>query len=1052
MSLPPDMLDRLRRDLSNAGYAPTNKLFDVGSLTKPDTVTDCRTIAGKSHFNVIYLQVTSSWKATAQEVAMKDGRPCLVVTAYNDYVILATVKEYGTGSARPQYVVLNKPGKQLREFAKSIKVAPDEKLSEINKIVQRAFDHISEYSQALKEFDENLDSVIKITRKAVDRAITGNKKYHDAVERFLESCRTAINEQIGVGDVRDMLIQHILTYRIFAMVYDDYDFHGTNVIARSLESLRRLLEFEHATISYGSMEIIAESLTVGEEKQEFLKKVYETFYKRYDPKKADREGIVYTPLEVVNFMVESVDALLKKNFGSSLSDRDVSILDPATGTGTFPAQIMRRLSLDRLEAKYQSELFANELYVLPYYIAALNIEHTYQEIMGGYKEFENICWMDTLETGAKNFGKLNIYIEGDHNIKRISRQQSSRINVIIGNPPYSVGQHNANEDNQNMAYPALDNRISDTFVKKTKELNPSIGHVASLYDSYLRFFKWACDRIGESGMVAFVTNAGFIRSDAGAGVRAIFKEEFDEIWCFDLRGNQRTKGDMSRREGGKIFGSGSRTPIAITFLVRRPKKLEKNTKRQGGENASRDCTIYYHDIGDYLDREEKLALVAEAKSIDGLKWDDIQPDRHHDWLHHRSDDFLNHIPIGDKDFKSQDGSMDAFVESQAIFKMYSSGVKTNRDVWAYNPSEDELVRNMKRHVTYCNKMDKKAVDEYLSRGKEWEDFLKKNHDPTQGKWDRDLIYRMRRKHTRFETNAIRIAMYRPFSKQYMYYNYHFNNQQYQISQLFPKGDSKNIVICVPYKFTGEFSIFATDITPDIQLNFNGQCFPLYIYDQDGRQRDNITDSILAVFQKHYKNDKMTKKQIFEYVYGLLHHSRYRQKYANNLNKEFPHIPMAPDFVKFCKIGGQLMKLHLSFETCKRYDLGIPKHSFEEFGKLSFPKKKIKVTAGNGKTKEIDDFDESRIKIDGKMLFDNIPECHYKVNGRTPLGWVVDQYKITTDDGKTGSNITKDPCTGTDIIAVIERAVHVGLESDKLIDALPERFESDKKQSKESVNK
>ena len=420
-------------------------------------------------------------------------------------------------------------------------------------------------------------------------------------------------------------------------------------------------------------------------------------------------------------MVDSIEVLLKRNFDSCLSDRDVSILDPATGTGTFPAQILQRLKPDTLEAKYQSDIFCKRaVHTAILHCAALNIEHTYQEITGKYKEFTNVCWMDTLETGSKDFGKMTTYVKEDHNIQRISRQQSSRINVVVGNPPYSMGQHNTNENNPNVSYSILDGKINDTFVKKTKELDPTIGRVVSLYDSYLRFFKWAYDRIDESGIVAYVTNAGFIRSEAGAGVRAVFKREFDEIWCFDLRGNARTKGDERKKEAGNVFGSGSRTPISITFLVRRPKKQAKKD-----DDIGRNGTIYYHDIGDYLDRDEKLTIIADAKSIDGIQWDVKQPDRHHDWLDPRSDDFLNYIPLGDKDFKSQDGSMNAFVEPYVVFKMFSLGVVTARDAWAYNPSKNELAMNMKKHITYCNKMDKKALAIDAKRGAKWKSFFAK---------------------------------------------------------------------------------------------------------------------------------------------------------------------------------------------------------------------------------------------------------------------------------------------------------------------------------------
>ncbi len=1007
------MLNDLRRDLKNAGYARVSKLYDIDSLSKPEIVIECETIASKNYFNVLYLQVESNWKSMAQEVALKENRACLVVTAYRKYVILATVKNFMTKNAKTRYVVLDDPDKQLSKFVDAIKVTSDAQLSEIDGAVQAAFDKFSEYADAIKDFEESLDGIIKKTKKAVSEAARRSKRYKDAAGKLVDTCRRVINDQVTPDDIKDMMVQHVLTYRIFEMVYDEHDFHNTNTVARSLDKLKSLLDL-NVQADYGTLEIIAESVTDSEQKQEFLKRVYETFYKKYDPKRADREGIVYTPLEVVGFMVNSVDELLSKHFGKKLSDSGVSVLDPAAGTGTFPAQILRKIDPEKIDKKYVDEMFANELYVLPYYIAALNIENTYFEITGRHQEFENVCWVDTLESGARDFGKLVAYFGEDANVERVSRQQDSPITVVIGNPPYSAGQHNYDENNKNLEYKHLDKKIEETYVDALRKLDPDIRNIKSNYDSYIRFFRWASDRIEKSGIVAFVTNAGFLRSDTGAGMRECLAEEFTDIWCFDLRGNARTKGMERKKEMGNIFGSGSRTPIAITMLVKNPNDKE--------------CTIHYRNIGDYLSREEKLAIVRNAASIDGLDgWQLIEPDKYHDWIRQRNEEFYKHLTMGSKDAKSGKGN--------ALFTVYSRGVVTGRDAWACNSSKSELEKNMKVHVVYCLKRDKAATKLDPKRRGKWKRLLKEKHDRTSGKWDDELITRMIRSRPEFDKASIRIALYRPFFKQYLYFDYHFNNR-YKIPEIFPDGNSQNLVICIPYKFSGEFSTIVTNLTPNLGIVGANQCFPFYRYN-DGKRRDNIADHALADCQERYSDKKITKNDIFHYVYGMLHHPEYKSKYANNLIREFPRIPMAPDFWGFADVGKDLAALHLGFDQCPRYDLGTPRRKFDKFAKLSFPKKKITVTDGRGKEKQLEVYDESRLRVDGKILFKDIPEIKYAVNGRTPLAWVVDQYQIKTDKP---SGITNDPCTGADIVSIIERAVYLGMESDRLVARLPVEFE------------
>ena len=391
---------------------------------------------------------------------------------------------------------------------------------------KECLDEFSAYKEAMKNFADNLDTIIKATKTAVDREIDGNERYAARMRSLLGMCQEVINDRMDEGDIRDMLVQHILTYRIFEMVYDVYDFHTTNALARSLESLRETLDIPDQHADYETMELIAESLTDTRERQEFLKHVYETFYAKYDSKTADRDGIVYTPSEVVDFMVESTEVLLNEHFDKSLSDDGIVMLDPFTGTGTFIVHALERMGPDKIRAKYENDLHANEKYILPYYIASLNIEHAYLERTGHESEFGGMCWMDTFESRAKNYEDMLAFLDND-NVQRITRQQNLKINVIIGNPPYSMGQDNANDANQNLKYDTLDKEIDDTYIKTTRQLH-DIGHVGSMYDSYMRAFRWASDRIGEFGIIAFVTNAGFLRSDTAAGFRACLHEEFAE--------------------------------------------------------------------------------------------------------------------------------------------------------------------------------------------------------------------------------------------------------------------------------------------------------------------------------------------------------------------------------------------------------------------------------------------------------------------------------------------------------------------------------------------
>ena len=995
-------LRHIQKKLGNAGFAKIREPYDTGKLAREIAVRDIEVIAKKDYYTVLYLEAESNWRGIATDVARKNGNECLVITRYGSHTIMSTLRDYGTLNPKPRHVVIEDGAAKrwsIDGFVGLIRVRGGDNSMTIDGRVQSAMDAFSDYRDALGRFGENLGGIIDGTRNTVDRAIRGNAAYKAAAKRLLGMFRETISDATTLSDIRDMLVQHILTYRIFSMVYDVEAFQGSNAVAHELETLKGLLGLTESRVDYSDIEVIAESITGTGERQEFLKRLYETFYERYDPKKADRDGIVYTPTEVVEFIVKSTDHLLRKNFARSLSDEEVVILDPFTGTGTFIVHVLEQISMERLKKKYTSDLHANEISILPYYIAALNIENAYRERTGEYNEFGNICWMDTFESGTKNYEKMTEYM-GYENVRRIAEQQKRRINVIVGNPPYSAGQRNYNQENPNLSYPHIDARIKDTYVRKTKSTL-----IKSLYDSYIRAFRWASDRIAESGIVAFVTNGGFLRSDAAAGVRAYMHEEFTDVWCFDLRGNQRTQGETSRREGGKIFGSGSRAPVAITILVRNPDKKEHE--------------IHYKDIGDYLSREQKLKTVGDAGSIPGINnWQIIKPDRNHDWLDQRDDSFAEYLPMGSKEAKSGIGV--------AVFRIYSLGIATGRDQWIYNSSKSDLSKNMKKHIDYCNKQD----------------LNNPIINPRQSKWTEELSASLARLESKpvFDKNRLRTVLYRPFFNQYVYFEEKaFIHRPYRIPLFFPKKNSKNLVICIPYKVMGNFSPFITATTPDYHVFPTTQCFPLYTYDKNDHntRKENITDHVLNEYKSHYNDDTITKSNIFYYMYGILHHLRYHKKYANNLSKELPHIPMAPDFWAFSKAGKALADLHLGYfdedREDNRHPLGPPKRRFGKPTKLAFDRYRDPET-GRQRT------NYTRLKINGILAYDSIPVINYRVNGRTPLEWLADRYRFTTNKE---SGITNDPCknlTENDMISLVERAVHVGVRSDEIIGSLPEGFE------------
>lgn len=843
------------------------------------------------------------------------------------------------------------------------------------------------------------DDVANIVRRIKERMgiVLRDRKMRLEFEKFHTGLKKIINDEITEEETMDMIAQHMVMSRVFDALFKDVEFTKDNPVSRSIDSIVSTLknggmgaETNELEGFYRDVEGRVSSINSHKGRQSVLYDLYDKFFQNAFKRTAERLGIVYTPVEIADFILKSADEVLYNNFGRHLTGKNVHIIDPFAGTGTFIARLISaELDLIKQQSityKYKNEIHANEIILLAYYVAAVNCESTLSQRLGKFLSFDGLVLTDT-------FHPKNIDDQWNEGLftttqKRIERQRRSPIMVIIGNPPWSMGDTVYTGESR-PTYHDLDNDIKNTYVKVARE--QGVTQVRSLYDLYIKAIRWASNRLGNEGVIAFVTNAGFLRSGSGAGVRACLAREFNEIWCFDLRGHALTKGEQRKREGGNVFGEGSKAAVVINILVKNPKKT--------------GCIIRYKNIGDYLNRGEKLQLISHASSISGVRnWLQINPDDHYDWLDQRSaTNFTLYREIGNRNSPKS-----------SIFQEFSRAVGTSRDRWAYNTSKNLLKKNMRIHIEYCNAQDP----------------LNYNEDLTRGKWDHDLPKKLARHKVLFNESNIRIALYRPFFKQYLYFDSTYNQVQSKIPKFMPTENSDNLMIIIPSKFKGDFYAIITDITPDFEVAHHGQCFPLYFYDNN-KQIDNISDSILSEYQTHYGDQSITKLQIFFYIYGLLHHSEYRKKFANNLMRDLPRIPMAPNFTGFCDAGQKLASLHLGFESCKRYNLGRPKFRPRSFSKLSFGTCKDK----NGKKIK----DTSVILVDGIVLFDNLPKITYSVNGRTPLEWVVDKYKISKDKD---SGITNDPCDNINIIAVIERAVHIGVESTLIISSLPKEFEPD----------
>ena len=773
----------------------------------------------------------------------------------------------------------------------------------------------------------------------------------------------------------------------------------------------------------------ASGIDNAEGKQHVIVELYDKFFKIAFPKMVERLGIVYTPVEIVDFIIHSVNYALKKEFDRNLGDENIHILDPFTGTGTFITRLIQSGLIDKknLSHKYQHEIFANEIVLLAYYIAAVNIENVYHDTMGKieYKAFDGICLTDTFQLGetyesAKLFS--DIFTQ---NSKRLVKQKKAPLRVIISNPPYSIGQKSANDNAQNQSYPKLENDIAKTYAKES-----SAGLNKSLYDAYVKAFRWSTDRLDKNGgIVCFISNGAWLDGKSTDGLRKCLEKEFSSIYVFNLRGNQRTSGELSRKEGGKIFGSGSRAPIAITLLVKNPKKTNEK------------ALIYYYDIGDYISRKEKLDIIKGFGSVDNpeMIWETITPNKHGDWINQRNGVFDTFIPLApDKKFD---------FKSRSFFNTYAIGVSTNRDAWVYNFSKKEIERNMKRMIEFYNNQQEGLVKARQKNSKlTVDDYIDLN--PANISWSVNLKKDAEKgKNHQFKKSELRIGNYRPFFKQILYFDKPFIERPGLNPKLFIDDTSKNLAICLTgIGASKDFSVLISDLILNLDAIEKAQCFPLYYYEERQKQnlslfdeggdsqfirRDGISDFILKRVHQMY-GKTVNKEDIFYYVYGLLHSSEYRKTFANDLKKILPRLPLVEDvrdFIAFSKAGRELAKLHTNYESIPAFE-GVKitgsEGSFYKVEKMRFPKKDQKDT----------------IIYNNKIIISNIPAKAYKyiINGKSAIKWVMELYQITKNKD---SGIKNDPNNWTDeignpryILDLLLSIINVSVQSVDIIKSLP----------------
>ena len=860
---------------------------------------------------------------------------------------------------------------------------------------------VAEFRDTVPELGEKLTVLIETERQ-------NNPRFQEAFINFHRQCQTSINPNLSIAAVEEMLIQHLLTERIFRTVFNNRDFTRRNIIAREIENVIDALTsqtfdrnqfLQSLDRFYIAIEQTAAMITDFSEKQGFLNTVYEQFFQGFSIKIADTHGIVYTPQPIVDFMVKSVEHILNTEFNRSLSDSGVNIIDPFVGTGNFIVRIMQELDPISLERKYTAdppELQCNEVMLLPYYIASLNIEHQFYEATNRYIPYEGLCLVDTFEIAEGR----QTYLFTPANTERVEKQKESEMFVVIGNPPYNAGQVNENDNNKNRKYKTMDKRVRETYSQDSKATNKN-----ALSDPYIKAIRWALDRIGEEGVVAFVTNNSFLDGVAFDGMREHLASDCDAIYILDLGGNARRGLKVS---DANVFGI--RVGVSINLFV----------KNNG--NLSETPRLFYYRTDELWNKKQKFDFLNESQHTDGITWKPIQPDARYTWLteglHAEFDTF---IPMGTKVAKAAKGEA-----VDVIFKTYSNGVKTNRDAWVYNFSQNTLTENIRRMIENYN-MEVDRWERREDKQANIDDFVL--YDDQKISWSRDLKTKLKRGTiAEYVEHKVRTSLYRPFTISNLYFDRVMNDVVYVFPSIFPTPDSEKENRVIWLKVGREWSMFGLMVNqiPDLLPQGGSQCFPFYTYNEDGtNRRENITDWALTEFRTHYQDDAITKWDIFHYNYGLLHHPDYREKYEANLKRDLPHIPFAEDFCGFAEAGARLADIHVNYESQPEYDR--LKFIQNPDMPLDWRVEKMKLSR-----------DKTQIVYNNFLTIDGIPAqaFEYRLGTRSALEWVIDQYRVKTDKR---SGIVNDPNRADDpqyIVKLIGKVITVSLETVDIIENLP----------------
>jgi predicted helicase len=848
---------------------------------------------------------------------------------------------------------------------------------------------IREFEQAVEEFGQRVPDLARGLAHKIGEAHQHNRPFQEAFGKFFALCQVSLNPNISREAVDEMLVQHLLTERLFRTIFDNPEFTRRNAIAAEVErviealvsqSFSRTEYLKSLDSFYLAIESAARTITDFSEKQLFLNGIYERFFRGYSVKVADTHGIVYTPPQIVEYMCGAVEEALKREFGLSLSSPGVVILDPCTGTGNFIVHLMQRISKRDLPRMYRDQLFANEVMLMPYYIAALNIEHAYLELTAQYEPFDGLCFVDTLDLAEAR--QLPMFSEA--NTERVDRERKAQITVIIGNPPYNVGQLNENDNNKNRKYPVVDRRIHDTYAKDSKATS-----VSKLNDPYVKFFRWATERLdGRDGIVCFVSNNSFVDQIAFDGMRKHLMQNFTHIDHIDLHGNVRKNPKLSGTMHN-VFGI--KVGVGITVAVR----------------CSGEKRLRYHRVPEFWRKEEKLAWLTDRVA----PWRTLTPDVTYTWLvpEHASE-FERMAPIGE------------------IFEIYSLGVATHRDSVVYDFHRAPLVARVLALIDEYNS----EVDRYRRAGKpkDVDAFVRYERI----KWSRDLKADLvRQRYAEFTDDKIRGATYRPFTGMSLFFDRIVNDEVYSLPRFFPAANSENWGIAL----TGigserPFMALLTDRICDLHLVGAGcgsQCFPFYTYSPDGTNRsENITDAALEKFRAHYRSPAIAKWDIFHYIYAVLHHLAYREKFANNLKRELPRIPFAPDFAAFAAAGRELARLHVEYETLEPWPLEWVENPAYPLSYRVEDKMRLNK-------------DKTALAVNPSLTLAGIPPetFEYRLGNRSALEWVVDQYRVTEDER---SGIKSDPNREDDpqyIVRLVGQVVRVSIETVRIVSSLPPVF-------------